>query len=478
MIVIAFPLIWATSTYFYGSVKELITTKTIRLEKNIETTQISEPQPSSTTPISQPTIRLIYSSKGRLMAYDFSLNQPIDLGLTGVTRYLWSKDGKLAVLVQGEYAGKIGLLDFPQAHATTAGFNYLLYLVDLKGGPSKLLLAEVFGEVFWGQESDGLYVSERYLGENKQLLYNQSGLKPNQEKFFYVNLDGKKSTVSRAEFQKEFSLSDRLSPDGKYAIINDYPFDSVVALDTGVKYPIKLEYSTSTSRSKWSPDGDRVAFIYHVDERATQDQILNTLKRSDILSERFTTQVRNLPSGESVDFDWVNEESLLVSQLEYVTQPGHHTGNIGIFNVVTDKFTEIIPTIRQTVPYTGSLLMSPDRKFFAYMESENLEKEMFVVADIQGNKVLRLPGRDPTWQPVSVIASIAPKDAARKVSELSEVKDFLQRVQNGKVVFDHEDAYRNDWVFHVYEELSDHLATFNWYDVDETTGEISKQFDF
>lgn len=68
--------------------------------------------------------------------------------------------------------------------------------------------------------------------------------------------------------------------------------------------------------------------------------------------------------------------------------------------------------------------------------------------------------------------------AALLVYNLPDVKDFLKRVSKGHVVLDHEDITRNVWVVHVYEDLPDHTATFNWYYVDKTTGEVSKEFNF
>ena len=66
--------------------------------------------------------------------------------------------------------------------------------------------------------------------------------------------------------------------------------------------------------------------------------------------------------------------------------------------------------------------------------------------------------------------------AATIVRNQPEVSNYFKRVPNAKIALDHEDAAKNSWVIHVFESLSDHVATFNWYYVNKTTGEITKEF--
>jgi len=63
-----------------------------------------------------------------------------------------------------------------------------------------------------------------------------------------------------------------------------------------------------------------------------------------------------------------------------------------------------------------------------------------------------------------------------KVSSLSEVKEYLRAVPSGQVVIDHEDKETNSYIIHVYEIIDGHTATFNWYEVNKTTGEIKTEF--
>ena len=70
----------------------------------------------------------------------------------------------------------------------------------------------------------------------------------------------------------------------------------------------------------------------------------------------------------------------------------------------------------------------------------------------------------------------AENTAIAKVSALPEVIEYLRSVPSGRIVIDHEDKETNSYLIHVYEVVDDHTATFNWYEVDKTTGEITKDF--
>ena len=43
-----------------------------------------------------------------------------------------------------------------------------------------------------------------------------------------------------------------------------------------------------------------------------------------------------------------------------------------------------------------------------------------------------------------------------------------------QLTLDHEDISQNAWVVHVYEDLPDHTATFNWYYVNNTQAKSLK----
>lgn len=84
--------------------------------------------------------------------------------------------------------------------------------------------------------------------------------------------------------------------------------------------------------------------------------------------------------------------------------------------------------------------------------------------------------------PVSTDKVSSPKvNQQRAISLVNlqpEVKDYLKRVPKGRVDYDHEDLDKNAWVIHVYEIVSGHTATFNWYYVDKQSAKITKEFNF
>ncbi len=64
--------------------------------------------------------------------------------------------------------------------------------------------------------------------------------------------------------------------------------------------------------------------------------------------------------------------------------------------------------------------------------------------------------------------------AVQKIKDLPEVIDYLKQVPTGLVLVNGEDE--NNYMVQVYEFKNGHTATFNWYYVDKTSGEIEKQF--
>lgn len=64
--------------------------------------------------------------------------------------------------------------------------------------------------------------------------------------------------------------------------------------------------------------------------------------------------------------------------------------------------------------------------------------------------------------------------AVATVKALPEVIDYLKRVPTGLVAVNGEE--NNTYMVQVYEFKNGHTATFNWYNVDKTTGAVEKQF--
>lgn len=66
------------------------------------------------------------------------------------------------------------------------------------------------------------------------------------------------------------------------------------------------------------------------------------------------------------------------------------------------------------------------------------------------------------------------EQAIATVKALPEVIGYLQRVPTGLVTVNGEED--NTYMVQVYEFKNGHTATFNWYNVDKTTGAVEKQF--
>lgn len=66
------------------------------------------------------------------------------------------------------------------------------------------------------------------------------------------------------------------------------------------------------------------------------------------------------------------------------------------------------------------------------------------------------------------------EEAITKVKALPEVIDYLKNVPNGLVSVNGEED--NIYMVQVYEIKDGHTATFNWYKVNKTTGDVKKEF--
>lgn len=69
---------------------------------------------------------------------------------------------------------------------------------------------------------------------------------------------------------------------------------------------------------------------------------------------------------------------------------------------------------------------------------------------------------------------VSKEDAVAKIKALPEVIDYLKRVPNGLVLVSGEKD--NAYMVQVFEVKDRHTATFNWYKVNKTTGEVKKEF--
>lgn len=71
---------------------------------------------------------------------------------------------------------------------------------------------------------------------------------------------------------------------------------------------------------------------------------------------------------------------------------------------------------------------------------------------------------------------ITKEEAVNIVLSLSEVNDYVSRVKNSRVEYSHDSSDGQKIIVHVYEQLPDHTATFNWFNVDKATKQVTKEF--
>ena len=79
-------------------------------------------------------------------------------------------------------------------------------------------------------------------------------------------------------------------------------------------------------------------------------------------------------------------------------------------------------------------------------------------------------------QPSAIL--ISPEEAVEKVKSRKEIIAYLKRVPNAIIQAQSTTDEENSYQIQVYEVKNGHTATFNWYNVDKRTGEITAEFDF
>lgn len=101
-----------------------------------------------------------------------------------------------------------------------------------------------------------------------------------------------------------------------------------------------------------------------------------------------------------------------------------------------------------------------------FADGSNAEKAMYENALIHMFKSLKFTGVKNE--------DVSKEEAILKVKALPEVIDYLKRVPDGLVLVNGEE--NDTYMVQVYEFKNDHTATFNWFNVNKTTGKIKKEF--
>ena len=101
-----------------------------------------------------------------------------------------------------------------------------------------------------------------------------------------------------------------------------------------------------------------------------------------------------------------------------------------------------------------------------FAEGASVEKAAYENALIHMLKSLKFPDAQ--------LPVITEEQAVETVKSLPEVVGYLKRVPNGMVEVNGDDD--TQYMVQVYEIKDGHTATFNWYQVDKTTGEVKEEF--
>ena len=103
--------------------------------------------------------------------------------------------------------------------------------------------------------------------------------------------------------------------------------------------------------------------------------------------------------------------------------------------------------------------------------------------DTKGNQIPEYNQILSTFKFLNQSSNITQDQAVQIVRNIPEVKTWMSQVEtgplHGKAVIVPEYGDKdNVWTIHAYEQLSDHTASFNFFYVDKTTGQVTKEFNY
>ena len=88
----------------------------------------------------------------------------------------------------------------------------------------------------------------------------------------------------------------------------------------------------------------------------------------------------------------------------------------------------------------------------------------------------KIPKTPVYTQPVLQKENINENEALGIIAKQNEVVNYLKKVPNGEITFDHIDEETNSYIFQVFEVKDGHTNTFNWYAVNKESGKFKHMF--
>jgi hypothetical protein len=142
---------------------------------------------------------------------------------------------------------------------------------------------------------------------------------------------------------------------------------------------------------------------------------------------------------------------------------GHTTDKIDteekttINGIVWTKFNYKIFLTTEYVPMTKAVSGNPKYSYSIICSTSEI------------NQILS------TFKYISNVTKVTSDQAIQIINTLSEVKSFFAGTPDAKISIDETKSNDNFFSIHVYQSFPDHTATFHWYNVNKTTGEVTKQ---
>jgi len=149
--------------------------------------------------------------------------------------------------------------------------------------------------------------------------------------------------------------------------------------------------------------------------------------------------------------------------------------------IFTDNLSRVWQITLYTDETTNQIVLTATSKVLSKNLVVTIKSMGFHGGELILADTLKRIHKEKLSQPLlSTFKFFVTKEAAlESISNLEEVVEYLERVPKGIVSTQQAKPENERWTFQVYELNESNLtATFNWYYVDQVTGEITKEFDY